>query len=254
MNETLALIISGVSVAGVFGSFVFFKNKTKNDLTEKINKIYELETSLNKLKNLSKEEALKANNENNSLQMENEQLKEQLSISQAEIFSLQEENELRIANENERNSAQVIEMLGKLEHSDSDEAFADPKEPISILFVDDSPVIRVTMKKFLKEENYSLTLVNDGLEALNILNEKNFDIIITDLEMPNLDGFGLMAKLSESAFTKDIPIIVLTGHDDVTVKVDDANSLMGLYKKPWNEVDLLKRIKLLSYLKNQVNK
>jgi CheY-like chemotaxis protein len=110
------------------------------------------------------------------------------------------------------------------------------------------------MKKFLKDENYELTLVNDGLEALNALKEKSFDIIITDLEMPNLDGFGLMAQLSDDDTTKDIPVIVLTGHDDVSIKIQEANNLVGLYKKPWNEVELLKRIKLLSYLKNQANK
>lgn len=254
MNETLALIISGVSIAGGLGSFVFFQNKTKKDLVGKTNKIYDLETTLSKLKNFSKEEILKVSNENTLLKTENEQLNEQLSISKAEVFSLQEENELRIFNDNERNSAQVMEMLDQLEQDDTEENFNNAKSPLSILFVDDSSVIRVTMKKFLKEENYELTLVNDGLEALNILNEKKFDIIITDLEMPNLDGFGLMAKLSESADTKDIPIIVLTGHDDVSVKINDANSLMGLYKKPWNEAELLKRIKLLSYLKSQVNK
>lgn len=208
MNETLALIISGVSVAGVFGSFVFFKNKSKQDLTEKTNKIYELENSLNEFKTLSNEAVLKFTNEKNSLKVENDQLKEQLKVSQSEVFSLQEENALRISNENERNSAQVIEMLDKIEQTGGDELFSNNQEPISILFVDDSPVIRATMKKFLKEENYQLTLVNDGLEAINILNEKKFDIIITDLEMPNLDGFELMAKLSENVTTKDIPIIV----------------------------------------------
>jgi CheY-like chemotaxis protein len=254
MNETLALIISGVSVAGGLGSFLFFQNKTKKDLIGKTNKIYELETTLNKLKSFSKEEILKVTNENNSLKSENEQIKEQLSISKAEVFSLQEENELRISNENERNSAQLIEILDKIDSEENTEYFNNSSEPISILFVDDSPVIRVTIKKLLNSENYELTLANDGMEALNIINEKRFDLIITDLEMPNLDGFGLMAKLSESVETKDIPIIVLTGHDDVSVKIDDANSLMGLYKKPWNETELLNRIKLLSYLKSQVNK
>jgi hypothetical protein len=65
MNETLALIISGVSVAGGLGSFLFFQNKTKKDLIGKTNKIYELETTLNKLKSFSKEEILKVTNENN---------------------------------------------------------------------------------------------------------------------------------------------------------------------------------------------
>jgi CheY-like chemotaxis protein len=244
MNENLALIISGISIVGGLGSFVFFQHKTKKDLFDKTNKIYELENSLNNIKNLAKEEILKVTNENKSLKSENEQIKDQLSISQAEIFSLQEENELNKINQNVQDTNQVIEILEKLDNME------DIKEPLSILFVDDSPVIRVTMKKFLKDENYDLTLVNDGLEALSILSEKKFDLIITDLEMPNLDGFELMSKLLGNDNTKDIPVIVLTGHDEVSVKIENSSSLMGLYKKPWNEVELLKRIKLLSNLKN----
>lgn len=259
MNETLALIISGVSVAGGIGSFVFFHNKSKENLTEKTNKIDDLQISLEKLKNLSKDEILKVTDENKALKLENEQIKEQLNISQAEIFSLQEENELNLANMEKNlnqttelnNVSEILNNLNSLDNFMQDEEGENVTVPLSILFVDDSPVIRVTMKKFLKDENVDLTLVNDGLEALNMLNEKRFDLVITDLEMPHLDGFGLMAKLSENNETKDIPVIVLTGHDDINVKIEEANSLMGLYKKPWNEVELLKRIKLLSHLNSK---
>jgi len=241
MNETLALIISSISVAGGISGVLFFKNKNEKELLEKSNKISELEGSINKIKDFSKDEILKTVNENNRIVEENKRLSEQLNISQAEIFSLKEENEFNLSNQNENN----LNVIMDTEQLD---------KPLSILFVDDSPVIRVTMKKILKNENYELTLVNDGLEALNILKEKHFDLIITDLEMPNLDGFGLMAQLSNNEDTKDIPVVVLTGHDDVTIKIEEANNLVGLYKKPWNEVELLKRIKLLSHLKNQANK
>jgi CheY-like chemotaxis protein len=118
----------------------------------------------------------------------------------------------------------------------------------SILMVDDSAVIRAKMKKLLIEAGYDLTLAIDGLDALKVMEGKHFDLIITDLEMPNLDGFGFLNKLGQTMETKHIPVIIITGHEDVNIKVGESESLSGIYKKPWNEPELLRKVKFLSSL------
>ena len=78
-----------------------------------------------------------------------------------------------------------------------------------ILVVDDEPAIREVIQEYLSLEGYLVQTAGDGLEALNILNTREFDLIITDLSMPNLDVFELMQKaLSIQPLTT---IIVLSG-------------------------------------------
>ncbi len=122
------------------------------------------------------------------------------------------------------------------------------QKPKSILMVDDSAVIRAKMKKLIIEAGYDLTLAIDGLDALKVMEGKHFDLIITDLEMPNLDGFGFLNKLGQDVKTKHIPVIIITGHEDVNIKVGESESLSGIYKKPWNELELLRKVKFLSSL------
>jgi CheY-like chemotaxis protein len=283
MSESLALIISGISVVGSIAGVFFFKNQSKKDLDTKDGKIKELEGTINKFKEISKKaqevitsnqelslELEKHNEQISSVQLENDKLSlelhkalEQLNSSQAEIFSLTEENSI-IANNSERKVNELQNQISELEArvKESEESkniieIIEPTEsqvtkPISILFVDDSPVIRISMKKLLVGAGYDLTLANDGMDALNILENQKFDIIITDLEMPNLDGFGLVEKISENPEIKNIPTLIVTGHEEVEVKISKIGALFGLYKKPWNEAELLNRIKTLSTMKNQV--
>lgn len=61
-----------------------------------------------------------------------------------------------------------------------------------ILVVDDEPSIREVIQEYLLMEGYIVDTARDGLEALDLMKEKEFDVVVTDLSMPNLDGFGLM--------------------------------------------------------------
>ena len=80
-----------------------------------------------------------------------------------------------------------------------------------ILVVDDEPGIREILQEFLSSEGYKVETAADGLEALEVMARKDFDLLVTDLSMPNLDGFGLMRKaLSLQPLTT---IIVLSGMD-----------------------------------------
>ena len=64
-----------------------------------------------------------------------------------------------------------------------------------VLLVDDDKEFRRAMKKMFEKSGYRITIACDGQEALDALSEEEFDLIISDLRMPNLDGLEMMAEL-----------------------------------------------------------
>ncbi|MET0519588.1 MAG: response regulator [Burkholderiaceae bacterium] len=122
---------------------------------------------------------------------------------------------------------------------------AAPPEPASLLLVDDSAVARAKLSRLFAGAGYRVTLASDGIEALARLAEAHFDVMITDLEMPNKDGFELIAAVQGALETEDLPVIAITGHDEMQARVHQVQGLYGIFKKPWNDRDLLKRVEAL---------
>ncbi len=85
--------------------------------------------------------------------------------------------------------------------------------PASILVVDDDDTIRGLMLTTLEREGVDLREAADGVEAIARIAERRPDVILLDLEMPVLDGFGVLDKLREDYETRSIPVIVLTARD-----------------------------------------
>lgn len=124
-----------------------------------------------------------------------------------------------------------------------------PPKP-SILVVDDSAVARAKLRKLFESAGYVVEAANDGAQALEVLSTANFSVLVTDLEMPNMDGFQLIAAVQGAMETEDMPIIAITGHDEMQARVNDVKGLYGIFKKPWNDRELLKRVAALSTLRS----
>ena len=114
-----------------------------------------------------------------------------------------------------------------------------------ILVIDDERTIRVLLENFLKE--YIVTTKNDGLEGLSWLQEGNMpDLIVADIQMPNLDGYEFVKQLRASGYFKDIPLIVLSGIESTAEKVKCLKLGANDYiVKPFNPEELALRIELL---------
>jgi CheY-like chemotaxis protein len=82
-----------------------------------------------------------------------------------------------------------------------------------ILIVDDSPTIRFGLKRDLGQLGAVVTEASDGYEALNIVNSEDFDLIITDIEMPRMDGFTFCSKLKSHPTKNSIPVIILSSKE-----------------------------------------
>lgn len=113
------------------------------------------------------------------------------------------------------------------------------RKPIALI-VDDSVSVRRFVANTLEKNNYETVLANDGINALEELDKKSFDIVITDLEMPKMHGYELIEKIREQKKLKDLPIVILTGragkkHKDMGIKLG-ANAFIV---KPFKDNDLL---------------
>ncbi|RZJ08691.1 MAG: response regulator [Rubrivivax sp.] len=128
-----------------------------------------------------------------------------------------------------------------------------PEGPPTVLIADDSAVVRTKLKRLLEGAGFTVVQVNDGNEALAELEARpDIAVLITDLEMPNKDGFELIADVHGGLATEDLPVIAITGHDELHGRVGQIEGVYGIFKKPWNDRDLLKRVESLVHLRSSV--
>src|ERR1051326_2425067 len=79
------------------------------------------------------------------------------------------------------------------------------------LVVDDSMLIRHTVCRFLEERGFAVESATNGLEALETLKRIKPDLIVTDIQMPKMDGTQLITELKKQSATSKIPIVIVAG-------------------------------------------
>jgi len=99
-----------------------------------------------------------------------------------------------------------------------------------ILVADDSPTIRKFVSVALSVKGYDIIACSDGMEALEKLPNNRIDLLITDLNMPNVDGYQLITSIRGNDEFKDLPIIVLSSlgsNEDIQKGIEcGANSYL----------------------------
>jgi two-component system chemotaxis response regulator CheY len=115
-----------------------------------------------------------------------------------------------------------------------------------IMTVDDSKTIREMVSFTLKTADYDVLEAEDGVQALDVLGSKSPDLIITDVNMPNMDGITLIGKLREMDKFKSIPIIMLTTEhtDDKKTRGRSAGAT-GWIVKPFDPEKLIQVVNKL---------
>ena len=86
--------------------------------------------------------------------------------------------------------------------------------PLRVLVVDDSINTREIEKDVLEAYGYLVTLAEDGLDGLRKAQQEEFDAVLTDVEMPNMDGFTLTERLRQDDKYRDKPIIIITSRNN----------------------------------------
>lgn len=112
-------------------------------------------------------------------------------------------------------------------------------ESVSILYVEDNFENRILVLRILNAEGYAVTFAENATEALDAVNEQPFDLILMDINLPDIDGYTLTSRLRQHPNTVKTPIVALTAN---VMKGDREKSLEagcdGYIQKPL-DVDLL---------------
>jgi DNA-binding response OmpR family regulator len=106
-----------------------------------------------------------------------------------------------------------------------------------ILVVDDEPAIRALVAKILERAGYPVDTARDGAEAIEKLETTSYAVIVLDLMMPNIDGYGLIRHLKARSGAKPAVIVVSAG-DSAALRQLDGALVHSIVRKPF-DIDVL---------------
>ncbi|MBI5026861.1 MAG: sigma-54-dependent Fis family transcriptional regulator [Nitrospirae bacterium] len=111
-----------------------------------------------------------------------------------------------------------------------------------ILVIDDEAIVRVSCQRALAPEGYDVEATSRGDEALKLLEEENFDIVLTDLKMPDMDGIEVLKKIKES--WPQLVVIIITGYGTVSTAVQAIKlGAFDYIEKPFTPDDIIAVVK-----------
>jgi DNA-binding response OmpR family regulator len=134
----------------------------------------------------------------------------------------------------------------------------NPQSPSSlgtILVVDDAPDILALLELRLRRENYKVATAEDGQKALEVVEKVQPDLIISDVMMPNMNGFELLFKLRNDPEFRSIPFIFLTSRKEAPDKAIALGMGADFYvDKPFNWEELRQHVEKVFSLRNRIQK
>ncbi len=114
----------------------------------------------------------------------------------------------------------------------------------TVLIVDDSSVVRMSLNYFLKENDFNVIEAVDGKDGLDKALKEKPDLIISDINMPNMNGIEMIRNLRSQQATKYVPILVLTTESGKDMLEQGKNAgATGWIVKPFTNESLLSTIK-----------
>ena len=137
---------------------------------------------------------------------------------------------------------------GRSPHEKKKSELADDMNTIRILVVDDSATTREIEKSILESYGYQVTLAGDGQEGLEKALKEKYDLVVTDVEMPRMDGFSLTENLRKDEVYRETPIILVTSLDKESDKQRgiDVGADAYIVKGDFEQSNLLDTIRTLA--------
>jgi CheY-like chemotaxis protein len=113
----------------------------------------------------------------------------------------------------------------------------------SLLVVDDNSMNRIMLSRYLAKLGYSATLVENGHQALEKLQSEPFDLVLLDVEMPEMDGYQVLERLKANPRLRDIPVIMISAVEELESVVRCIElGAQDYLPKPFNPVLLRARL------------
>ena len=99
--------------------------------------------------------------------------------------------------------------------------------------------------ELFEQAGYQVHLACDGVEALALLEKGRYGLMVTDLEMPNMDGVTLINTCLDRPQTARMPILAVSGHESLRAKFNECRNIAGVHRKPWVDDILLSHVATL---------
>lgn len=110
-----------------------------------------------------------------------------------------------------------------------------------ILVIDDEAIVRVSCERVLKPAGYEVVMTPKGSEALALLKQDKYDLVLTDLKMPDMDGLDVLKNIKSS--WPDMIVIIITGYGTISTAVQAIK--LGAFEyieKPFTPEDILNAV------------
>jgi len=112
----------------------------------------------------------------------------------------------------------------------------------NVLIVDDSSSMRAIIKKTIKASGFNVghfLTAEDGTDAVKVLSTKWVDVVLTDINMPNMNGIELIKRMKEDEILETIPVVIVTTEGSEKVKKQSMElGVKALIKKPFKPEDI----------------
>jgi adenylate cyclase len=92
---------------------------------------------------------------------------------------------------------------------------SNPNAPGRLLVIDDNKVMRLLLGRGLEQQGHSVVLAECGKRGLDLLRQEHFDLILLDIQMPEMDGYEVLAAITGDVSLRDIPVIMISSLDEV---------------------------------------
>jgi DNA-binding response OmpR family regulator len=117
-------------------------------------------------------------------------------------------------------------------------------DPKRVLIADDNPAMAKVIEYNLSAAGYRTVVANNGKMAWDLLQDDHFDFLVTDYQMPEMDGRSLVGALRNSIKHRSLPVIMLTAKELEleTAMASDELQLLSILQKPFSPSDLTSRI------------
>jgi CheY-like chemotaxis protein len=117
-----------------------------------------------------------------------------------------------------------------------------------VLLVEDEPDVALVTKTRLELAGFRVSLANDGVEALDMVDSYRPDLVLLDLKLPRLDGFQVCKRIKNYEATKNIPVILFSGSSSYMLVLEKKYLEVGaedFIRKPYETETLIKKINSL---------
>ncbi len=119
-----------------------------------------------------------------------------------------------------------------------------------ILVVDDEDIVRTSCSRTLTPGGFEVRLAKNGLEGIKMMGEEKFDIVLTDLKMPDMDGIEVLRRIKET--WPDVEVIIITGYQTVDTAVKSIKlGAFDYIEKPFTPDALMNAVSKALDHKNQ---